>query len=219
MCRHRTLRISGKRPLLYMHALHGIGHVARPDLRRITEHTEIESSAACRARFDQQIRIFPQNFFKQGIERFHIGKRVRIPREIGRMVSVRYHPVIIPFDVIGRTQFHQPFYATVYIILYLFPRQIEHILIPHKNGVTARILQHEFGMGMHELAFRANHLRFHPDTELQPLFPNLFGKRFEPARFGHIVRPIAERCLFVIAIAEPPVVYDQQFRADCRRTL
>ena len=65
-----------------------------------------------------------------------------------------------------------------------------------------------------KLAVRRNHLRFDPQTELQPKRVDLVAQMAQSLReFMRVVKPIAQRGIVAFAMPKPAVIQNKQFDA------
>ena len=186
-----------------------VGIVRSPDLRRIIQHTRIESCAAAGAAFQQDIRIFGDKALQHLIDAEHIGMVKRRRRDLGQL------PVHVPLDIGDRNRVEDLLHLRPDCIAHIAPRIIQHIL---RSGLRARSALDADGiirMCAEQIAVRRDHLRLEPEPEAHPLSGDVVGQRLQPAGELPLIRhPVAERAVIAVASAEPAVIQHEQLNAE-----
>ena len=184
------------------------------------QHPGVKASAAAAAALDQQIGIARTELFQHLIHAEHI--LIQHAALVGRGVRIDIHDraVEIPFEVFDVGTVKNGADRAEDMLPHLFAREIQHQLAARADGRLPRDREHPVGMRAAELAVLADHLRLHPDAELQPQRVYAACKLAQRhAELFLVDGPVAERAPVVLPRAEPAVVHHEHLHAELRGVL
>ena len=217
---HAGKRIDHRRSVLDFQALHGVGVVGRPRLRRVIKHAGVKASAAAAARLKQNVRKTRRQRLIQAVNAEHIPVE-HFPLPVGARgagVNVRQAPVHVPLHI-GNFSILQKIRKLPGNRIYnLVPGKIQHILVPPMAGAVPRRFQQPVRVGTVKLTVPADHLRLKPKAELHAERFNPFGESRHAARqLGRVGKPVPKRSCVVVPVPEPAVVQNKQFNSKLLR--
>ena len=136
--------------------LERVGVVARPDLRRIIEHTRVEASAAARAALEQQMRKSGEQPLEQLVNTEHISVR-DLALAVGRQklaADVCQIAVEIPFDIFDIRRRKYLIHLIEYVVSHVLARHIENILVSPDRTLAPLGVQAPVGVSTVKIAVR-----------------------------------------------------------------
>ena len=184
------------------------------------QHPGVKASAAAAAALDQQLGITRAELFQYLVHAEHVP--VQHTPLVGRGVGidVRDRAVEIPFEVCDIGTVEHGADRTEDMLPYLLTREIEHQLAARADRRPPRDREHPVGMSAAERAVLADHLRLHPDAELQPQRVYAACKLAERhAELFLVDGPVTERAPVIPPRAEPAVVHHEHLHAELRGVL
>ena len=212
---HGGARIAERRAVLDGHAVMAVGVVARPELRRVVEPARVEAAAACGAALDQQVGVA----LHQALEHIVQAQVVVVDDAAlirgGVRVDVDHAAVEVPLEVLDVALVEHRAQLGEDVLAHVFAREVEYELVAAERGRFARHGERPVGMRAVQVGVLVDHLRLHPDAELDAERVDLLDELGERAAELLLVdRPVAERAEVVVAVAEPAVVHDEHVHAQ-----
>ena len=217
MGRHGRHGITEGGSIMNTKSLDGIGVVAAPDLRRIIQHTGIETSASSAAALQQKVRMAGQHIFHHLVKAKHIfmADGSLAESRICSAVYIIHTAVHIPFyigNVCTRKSVVDEF---LHIFPYFFSGKIQDQLVTAAVGLPSRNLEYPVGVHPVKLTVLRNHLRLQPDTKFQakgihPVYQFFHGA----AQFFLIYKPVTKAGIVIVSFSKPAVVQYQHIEAQ-----
>ena len=126
--------------------------------------------------------------------------------------------VEVPFHIVDDARLEDLRDRRHDVVLHLRPREVKHELMAAEGHRSVRRAQHPVGMRTIEVAVLRDHLRLEPEAEFQPA-PVRRGRDALDAALElfPVDRPVAERGIVVVPMAEPAVVEHEELEPEIRR--
>ena len=159
MSRHTGLRVTNRSIRLYYGADGGVGVVACPYLREITENSEVESRSARGATLEKNFGVIFGERFHNRVQRNDVPIAIFADKHRFRE-TIAHNSVEIPLYIGGFCEFDGPFHAFDNEIFNFFVCQIEHHLKSAKIRFFPGNNHRIFGVSAEKFAVWRNHFRF-----------------------------------------------------------
>ena len=214
MTAHGRGRVNHGGAQLNVYALHGIGVIAGPVLRRIVEHRRVITSAAAGAALQQNVRESSSQAVKQLIGAQNKAMEGFLSA-FGREPAAAHFSQVavkVPLHILNVGGGENGRHALEEIISHILTGHIQHILVAGDGFLAAFDVQTPVRVGLIQFADRGDHLRLEPETKFQAQSIDLFRQFFHAAAdFIFVNEPVAQRALIAVALTEPAVIQHEHF--------
>ena len=217
---HRADRIAKGGAVLNPDAVHCVGIVTAPDLRRVIQHARVKTPASAAAPLNQKVRIALRQALQEVIESQHIpvqdaARTVSSRRFVCRRIYVRYAAVHVPFQILDMGAVKDLAYTVKNVIRHLFPGKIQHQLTSAPDRLPSGHGKGPVRMFPVKTAVLRYHLRLHPDTEFHSQAVNPADQADQgTAQLFYVYLPVSQPGKIRIPVSEPSVVQHHHFHAQ-----
>ena len=207
-----SIAVSG----LSLHAVQRIRVITGPDLREKAQDAQIKPIAAggtaLKENFRKTLHQLSHHTIQShdvAVRHFPLVRRIQI-----RGIIIRENAVHIPFHIGDVGTAKHLCHGLNDIITHLRISQIQNALVSPLRMRFSRNFHHPVRMLPVQITVHIDHLRLHPDAEIQPKSIDFLTKTIQSVgKLLRIYLPVTQRAPVIIPLSKPPVIHDKQLNA------